>query len=112
MMLNVGAALPGIRCGGERLSYRRNPKIEEAPLQGELMLFDPPSGRFFVLNPTMAFVWRRCDGATSVERIVADLGSEFAAVSPAAASADVSDALAELSSLGLVETADSVQSQV
>lgn len=76
------------------------------------MLFDPPSGRFFVLNATMAFVWRRCDGATSPERMIDDLGAEFDAVSPTAATADVSEALAELQSLGLVDTAESVQPSV
>ena len=64
--------------------------MEEAPLQGELMLFDPGTSKFFVLNRTMSFVWRRCDGAHTVESMVADLPAEFQGVDPAAAEGDLS----------------------
>ena len=33
--------------------YKRNPQVEEAPLGGDLMLFDPVKSQFFVLNSTM-----------------------------------------------------------
>ena len=85
-----------------RTVFTRNPKIEEAPLQGELMLFDPESSKFYVLNRTMTFVWRRCDGAHNAESMLAGLQREFAEVEPAAAEADLRGALAELVSLGLV----------
>lgn len=81
---------------------RRNPKIEEAPLQGELMIFDPGSSRFFVLNRTMTFVWRRCDGAHGVAEMVDELRDEFAEVDPATAEVDLKKALGELASLGLL----------
>ena len=81
---------------------RRNPDVEEAPLQGELMIFDPASSRFFVLNRTMTFVWRRCDGAHGVADMVAELRQEFAEVDPATAEGDLKKALGELASLGLV----------
>ena len=82
--------------------WRRNPKVEEAPLQGELMIFDPQSSRFFVLNRTMTFVWRRCDGAHGLEEMVDELKTEFAEVDPATAEGDLKKALGELASLGLV----------
>jgi len=81
---------------------RRNPDVEEAPLQGELMIFDPASSRFFVLNRTMTFVWRRCDGAHGVADMVDELRREFAEVDPATAEGDLKKALGELASLGLV----------
>ena len=81
---------------------RRNPQVEEAPLQGELMIFDPASSRFFVLNRTMTFVWRRCDGAHGVAEMVDELRHEFAEVDAAAAEGDLKKALGELASLGLV----------
>ena len=81
---------------------RRNPQVEEAPLQGELMIFDPVSSRFFVLNRTMTFVWRRCDGAHRVAEMVDELRHEFAEVDPATAEGDLKRALGELASLGLV----------
>lgn len=81
---------------------RRNPQVEEAPLQGELMIFDPKSARFFVLNRTMTFVWRRCDGSHGVAEMVDDLRREFAEVDPATAEGDLKKALGELASLGLL----------
>ena len=81
---------------------RRNPDVEEAHLQGELMIFDPASSRFFVLNRTMTFVWRRCDGAHGVSEMVDELRREFAEVDPRTAEGDLKKALGELASLGLV----------
>src|SRR5262245_61416944 len=64
--LTGSGARPTIRSdavmGDPHSAPSRNPGIEEAPLQEELMLFDPKSGRFYMLNPTMAFLWKRCDG--------------------------------------------------
>ena len=83
-------------------TIKRNPRIEEAPLQGELMLFDPETSRFFVLNRTMAFVWRHCDGELAWSRLVEGLTQEFRDVPPAAAEADLRRAVEELRGLGLV----------
>lgn len=82
--------------------YSRNPKVEEAPLQGELMLFDPEGSKFYVLNRTMAFVWHRCDGAETLAGLLESLRGEFEGVDPVAAEADLHKALGELVSLGLV----------
>ena len=81
---------------------RRNPEVEEAPLQGELMIFDPKSSRFFVLNRTMTFVWRRCDGAHGLRDMVDELRSEFSEVDRETAEGVLKKALGELASLGLV----------
>ncbi|HEX6737741.1 MAG TPA: PqqD family protein [Vicinamibacteria bacterium] len=86
----------------EAAAYRRNAQVEEAPLSGELMLFDPARAQFFVLNRTMAYIWRRCDGAHGRERLLAGLQQEFAGVEEEAASADLQRALDELLALGLV----------
>lgn len=82
--------------------FRRSPAVEEAPLQGELMLFDPGTSRFFVLNRTMSFIWRRCDGEHTVESMVRDLPAEFQDVDAGTAEADLRRALAELDALGLL----------
>jgi hypothetical protein len=86
----------------EAAAYRRNGQVEEAPLSGELMLFDPARAQFFVLNRTMAYIWRRCDGAHGRERLLAGLQEEFAGVEVEAAHADLQRALDELLALGLV----------
>jgi hypothetical protein len=86
----------------ELTSLRRSPKIEEAPLHGELMLFDGAAAKFFVLNRTMTFLWRHCDGKHSLSDVLAILRQEFADVEPETAETDLKKALQELVSLGLV----------
>jgi hypothetical protein len=86
----------------ELADFRKNPKIEEAPLHGELMLFDSTTSKFFVLNRTMAFLWKHCDGGHSLPELVEKLQQEFADVDSATAQADLEKALQDLVSLGLV----------
>ena len=85
-------------------TYRRKPKIEEAPLQSDLMLFDPEKSQFFVLNPTMAFVWRHCDG-TSVDHLVESIRNEFSDADGNPVETEMREALSQLVELGLVTTA-------
>ena len=82
--------------------------VEEAPLSGELMLFEPETGRFFVLNRTMASVWRCCDGTHSVEQMIEGLKSDFEGVDVEAARVDVGRALEQLVSFGLVTESQGV----
>ncbi|HSP16212.1 MAG TPA: PqqD family protein [Thermoanaerobaculia bacterium] len=81
---------------------RRNPAIEEAPLQEEMMLFDAVKSKFFVLNPAMALTWTWCDGTHSVAEISEELASRFGGVTPDEARGDVERAVAELYELGLL----------
>jgi len=82
--------------------YRRNPKIEESPLQGDLMLFDPVKSQFFVLNPTMAYLWRNCDGERSFERIIEAVPQTFAETDGRQVAVEMRAALHELVAHGLV----------
>lgn len=77
-------------------------------MQNELMLFDPVTSKFYVLNSTMAFVWRRCDGNQSPPQIATALEEEFSGVSAAAAESDVQAAIDELQSLGLITLRENV----
>lgn len=83
-------------------TLRRNPAVEEAPLQGEMMLFDAATSKFFVLNPTMAVTWQACDGSHSVEQIAEELSAKFSGIGADQAIADVSKAVEELRGLGLL----------
>ena len=83
-------------------ALRRNPGIEEAPLQNELMLFDPTTSKFYVLNSTMAFLWKAIDGTSSLEQITAKAAESFDGVSPSELDADFAAAAEELRDLGLV----------
>jgi hypothetical protein len=82
--------------------YRRNPKIEESPLQGDLMLFDPVKSQFFVLNPTMAYLWRNCDGQRGFERIVESVPQAFAETDGRQVAIEIRAALDELVAHGLI----------
>jgi hypothetical protein len=82
--------------------FRRNPKVEEAPLGADLMLFDPDKSQFYVLNQTMAYVWRNCEGERSLDRIVASVPRGFADADSHPVAAEMKAALDELLALGIV----------
>jgi len=82
--------------------FLRNPAVEEAPLQGEVMLFHPASTNFYVLNRTMAFLWRGCDGTRTPASLLVELDREFSGVDPEVARADFVKALDDLIALDLV----------
>jgi len=81
---------------------RRREGVEEAPLQGDLMLFSPSSGQFFMMNRTMAIAWRQCDGNNSIAAIAEELAGTFQGIDRRQAEHDVTQALAELIKLGLL----------
>ena len=66
------------------------------------MLFDPVTSKFFVMNRTMAFLWRQCDGERALSAIVDRLPLEFSDVDPATAEADFRKSVDELVALGLL----------
>lgn len=82
-------------------TLQRNPNIEEAPLQNDMMLFNPVSSQFFLLNPTMAYIWRSCQGK-DVDALVDGITREFEGADSGNADEDVRQAVAELLSLGLL----------
>lgn len=84
------------------MSYQRLATVEESPLQGDLMLFDPGRNQFFVLNRSMAHVWRCCDGRHSLGQMVESAASAFSGAHPATLHTDFSAALEQLAQLGLV----------
>lgn len=67
-----------------------------------MMLFDPERSKFFVLNRTMALVWRHCDGQHSIADAVESLCEEFTGVDMARAEADLRRAVEELLSMDLL----------
>ena len=69
------------------------------------MLFDAATSRFFVLNRTMSFVWRRCDGEHTLPSMLREMSEAFAGVEAEAAERDLRSALSELESLGLLAPA-------
>lgn len=87
--------------------YQRNPQVEEAPLQSELMLYNPSTAQFYMLNPTMAHIWRSCESAQPLEALVSAVKAGFEGADGAEVEADVRKAVDELVSLGLlIDTAN------
>lgn len=86
-------------------AFRKNPKVEEAPVGTDLMLFDPAAGQFFMLNQAMSFVWKRSDGATTLADIAGALLEEFDGVPADAVNTDVTQAAADMVAKGLLLTA-------
>ncbi len=82
---------------------RRNSSVEEAPLNDEMMLFNPTNSQFYVLNRTMAFTWKRLETATSIDDLTESMATTFAGVNPDEARNDLRKAVEQLISLGLVE---------
>lgn len=83
--------------------FKRSDKVVWDELAGEAVLVQPDRAATFVLNPSGAFVWKRCDGRTPVDRIVADLsagGAEAARVE-----AETAAFCAALQAKGLLEEA-------
>jgi hypothetical protein len=82
--------------------YVRNPKIEEAPLGSDIMLFDPAKSQFYVLNSTMAYLWRHCEGEFDMEGIAKSVPKDFALADEAPIAADMKAGLDELLALGMI----------
>jgi hypothetical protein len=53
--------------------------LVEKELAGELMLMDLKTKKASCLNPAAAFVWRHCDGRTSIEELAQLLAEETGA---------------------------------
>lgn len=81
---------------------RKKNDVEEAPLGDELMLFEPESSRFFVLNPSMALVWKNLDQQNE-EAIAAMISESFTEIESDKAATDVRTAIGQLETMGLLE---------
>ena len=67
----------------------------------EALVLDRTSNQVHQLNVTATFIWLRCDGVHTVERIAEELAAAFA-VDAATAQGSVEDALREFGRLGLL----------
>ena len=82
--------------------YVRNPKIEEAPLGSDIMLFDPAKSQFYVLNSTMAYLWKRCEGDVDMDGLIKSVPQSFALSEGHPVDADMKAGLEELIALGMI----------
>jgi PqqD family protein of HPr-rel-A system len=83
------------------MTFRRNPSIEAAPLQNELMLFNASTKKFCVLNSTAAQLWECLAEPRSTNELVSALRTQFK-TNGATVEEDVAKVMQELEGLGLV----------
>ena len=76
--------------------------VREVEVDGTVTLYHDDLDRVLVLNPTAVEIWRRCNGETDDDAIVADLARLFA-VDEAAIVDEVLGAIAELQREGFVK---------
>ena len=67
----------------------------------ELLVLDRETNRLHHLNPTASWIYRRCDGRTSVEAIVDALIEQFA-IERETGERDLRQTLDQLRTLGLI----------
>jgi hypothetical protein len=66
------------------------------------MLYDPAKSQFFVLNSTMAYLWRNCDGEKSLDWIVESIPTAFSDANAQNVASEMRAAVQELVGLGMV----------
>lgn len=81
---------------------RQNPDIEASELNGELLLFNGATNKFFVMNPTAAFVWEKIKQPTGEEELAAALCAHFSGTTKEQAMIDVKETLNNMRELGLL----------
>ena len=82
--------------------YQQNSGIETAPLQDEVILFHPSSGKFFVLNRTSSFIWSNLREPSTPEEISDKIQNSFRKTEEANLVVDVDTVLQEMVSQGLI----------
>ena len=87
-------------------AFRRHPAVEASPLNDEMMLFHPSTGKFCLLNNTSTAIWSQLDESRSAVQLTAALSEQFADVSEDQVRRDVESALQEMLSLEIVVVSD------
>jgi hypothetical protein len=83
-------------------TYSHSPAIEAAPLQDEILLFDPAKNQFCVLNRTASHIWNQLATPSSTESLAAGLCKSFSGVALEDAYRDTDKALQEMLRLNFV----------
>lgn len=79
-------------------------------IDGETIVLDREHGQVHQLNATASYIWRQCDGRTSIAEITAATAREFGS-DPVAIENDVVQAIRQMESLHLIVLTDPVGKQ-
>jgi hypothetical protein len=88
--------------GAGNVFYQQNSGIETAPLQDEVILFHPSSGKFFVLNRTSSFIWSSLHEPSTPKQISEKLQTNFRKTEASDVAMDVETVLQQMESQGLI----------
>ena len=88
----------------------RNPDVEAAPLKDELLLYCSKTSKFFVMNDTAAFLWKKLESPASEQQLADGLRAAFTPVSAEQALEDVRRTVREMLALELIRTQDAAAS--
>jgi hypothetical protein len=87
--------------GQSVMYYTRRPDLKVQEVEGEVLVLDDQSGFIHQLNHAASFIWRQCNGETSVKDIARKLAREFE-LEDSVALKDVSEAIEKLLDLKLL----------
>jgi coenzyme PQQ synthesis protein D (PqqD) len=76
--------------------YQQRATIEAAPLEDGVILLDPETNEFSVLNQTATAIWSRVAQPATSEEIVVEIVAQFAEVTAADARSDVEATLRQM----------------
>jgi hypothetical protein len=88
--------------GTTNVFYQQNSGIETAPLQDEVILFHPSTGKFFVLNRTSSFIWSSLNEPSTPEQISEKVQTNFRKTENSDVAQDVDTVLRQMESQGLI----------
>ncbi len=80
---------------------KRNEQVHGTVMDGESVLLDLSTGRYYTLNVVGSTIWDHCTGDRSLEEILATVCDKFD-VPAAQAQDDLTDLMAQLSQEGLI----------
>ena len=86
--------------------FRRNPRIETAPLDDDLILFDPSSSKFLILNGTSSYLWERLSEPQTAEGLARSVCERFSGIELNKALSDVTEMIEQMISHELVVRSD------
>jgi len=81
--------------------FQQRSTVEAAPLEDGMILLDPETNEFSVLNATASAIWSRVAQPATSEEIAAEIGERFAEVDGHVLS-DVEEALRQMVERGLI----------
>ena len=86
----------------DRIILRPSPNVQDTTMEGETVLLDLSSGRYYTLNQLGSVIWEHCTGFTSLRDIHTVLCDRFD-VAPERALDDLVNLVNELIQEGLLQ---------